>query len=97
MHVPAFGIACSPDPHRARPPLIVEPIVMNSLQQRIRNVAMIVVVMGAAALATPRVAAAGDGDVCCKVGSGPRCCGGACEATATACEACTTYLGCLLF
>lgn len=65
--------------------------------QRMRALAMVVIGAGAFMLASPRPVMAESGDVCCQVGNGPRCCGGACEATATTCEACTTFLGCLLF
>lgn len=64
---------------------------------RIRALAFILVAAGGLTLGVPRPAIADGGEVCCQVDGGPRCCGGACNATKTSCEACTTWLGCLLF
>lgn len=69
----------------------------RSLQNRIRMLSLMVIAAGTVVIATPRTAVAGPDDVCCQVGSGPRCCGGACEATSTTCEACTSFWGCFLF
>ena len=70
-----------------------------SVQRRIRVLALAVIAAGTMTLATPRTAVAEvePGDVCCQVGSGPKCCGGACSATATNCEACSTWFSCLIF
>lgn len=71
--------------------------MVKSFTRKLNTVAAAVILGGAMFLATPAKASAESADVCCQIGSGPRCCGGACEATATTCEACTTFLGCLLF
>jgi hypothetical protein len=65
--------------------------------QRMRALAMAVIGAGAFMLASPRPVMAESGDVCCQVPNGPKCCGGACEATATKCEACNSPWACLLF
>ncbi len=65
--------------------------------QRMRALAMAVIGVGAFMLASPRPVMAESGDVCCQAGNGPKCCGGACEATPTKCEACNSPWACLLF
>lgn len=70
---------------------------MQNHATRIRALAVAVIAAGTLMLATPVTASAHPDDVCCQVGSGPRCCGGACNSTATSCEACNSWWGCLFF
>lgn len=70
---------------------------MKNHATRIRAVAVGIIVAGSLMLGTPATVSASGDDVCCQVGGGPRCCGGACNATSSFCEACTTFWGCFFF